>query len=91
LETFFGSLRCNRKEKPVSEIIKQLFCFYRHGTSRHLVHFDALARKACSADGTELEARNSLLGCPPIRIKGLTSCAQDQRRGFFRQGKTCLR
>ncbi|MFQ5587112.1 MAG: IS1380 family transposase, partial [Thermodesulfobacteriota bacterium] len=42
LERLFGALRRNRKGQPVSEIFKQLFCFFLDGTSRHLVYFDAL-------------------------------------------------
>ena len=41
-ERFFGSLRKSRKGLPVSEIFKQLICFFVDGTSRHLVYFDAL-------------------------------------------------
>jgi hypothetical protein len=53
LETFFGSLRRSRKGQPVSEVFKQLFCFFLDGTSRHLVHFDALTRDAGYAGATE--------------------------------------
>ena len=44
LERLFGSIRKNAKGQPVSEIFKQLFCFLLDGTSRHLVHFDALKK-----------------------------------------------
>ena len=44
LETFFGSLRRSRKGQPIMEVFKQLFCFFVDGTSRHLVHFDALCQ-----------------------------------------------
>jgi hypothetical protein len=60
LETFFGSIRRNRKGQPVSEIFKQLFCFFLDGTSRHLVHFDALARDAGYAGVTETRADRML-------------------------------
>lgn len=46
IETFFGSIRRNRKGQPIIEIFKQLFCFFIDGTSRHLVYFDALAKDA---------------------------------------------
>ena len=36
LESFFGSMRKNRKGQPVTEIFKQLFCNFIDGTSRHL-------------------------------------------------------
>lgn len=42
LERLFGSIRKNAKGQPVSEILKQVFCFLLDGTSRHLVYFDAL-------------------------------------------------
>ncbi len=60
LETFFGSLRGSRKGQPVSEVFKQLFCFFVDGTSRHLVHFDALARDAGYAGATETAVANQL-------------------------------
>jgi hypothetical protein len=44
LERLFGALRRSRKGQPVGEIFKQLFCFFLDGTSRHLVHFDALKK-----------------------------------------------
>jgi len=42
IERLFGSMRSNRKGRPVVEIFKQLLCYYVDGTSRHLVHFDSL-------------------------------------------------
>ena len=42
LEIFFGSIRRSRKGQPISEVFKQLFCFFFDGTSRHLVYFDTL-------------------------------------------------
>jgi hypothetical protein len=42
LERLFGSMRKSSKGQPVSEVFKQVFCFLLDGTSRHLVHFDAL-------------------------------------------------
>jgi hypothetical protein len=53
LETFFGSIRRSRKGQPISEVFKQLFCFFMDGTSRHLVHFDALCRDAGYAGAIE--------------------------------------
>ena len=60
LETFFGSMRRSRKGQAVSEVFKQLFCFFVDGTSRHLVHFDALSRDAGYAGATETAAGNLL-------------------------------
>jgi hypothetical protein len=42
LERLFGSMRRNKKGRPVSEIFKQLLCFFMDGSSRHLSHFDRL-------------------------------------------------
>jgi len=42
IDTFFGSMRRSRKGLPITEIFKQLLCFFVDGTSRHLVCFDAL-------------------------------------------------
>jgi hypothetical protein len=55
LETFFGSMRRSRKGQPVSEIFKQLFCFFVDGTSRHLTYFDSLNRDAGYAAAIECE------------------------------------
>jgi hypothetical protein len=44
LERLFGSRRKSAKGQPVSEIFKQVFCFLVDGSSRHLVHFDALKK-----------------------------------------------
>jgi len=53
LETFFGSIRRSRKGQPITEVFKQIFCFFLDGTSRHLVHFDALAGDAGYAGAIE--------------------------------------
>lgn len=38
----FGSVRKSAKGLPVPELFQQALCFFFDGTSRHLVHFDAL-------------------------------------------------
>ena len=43
LERLFGTLRKSSKGQPISEIFKQIFCFFVDGTSRHLVYFDQLS------------------------------------------------
>ena len=43
LERLFGSMKKSRKGQAVAEIFKQLLCNFVDGTSRHLVHFDAVA------------------------------------------------
>lgn len=60
LETFFGSMRQSRKGQPVSEIFKQIFCFFLDGASRHLVHFDSLAKDAGYAGAIETEPARML-------------------------------
>lgn len=42
LERLFGSIRRNKKGQSVSEIFKQVLCFFVDGSSRHLSHFDRL-------------------------------------------------
>jgi len=42
MEELFGKIRKSRKGREISEIFKQLFCFFIDGTSRHLVYFDTL-------------------------------------------------
>lgn len=42
VERLFGPLRRNGKGLRVTELFHQIFCFLVDGTSRHLVHFDAV-------------------------------------------------
>jgi hypothetical protein len=42
LEELFGKFRKSAKGQTVTDIFKQLFCFFMDGTSRHLVYFDNL-------------------------------------------------
>lgn len=44
LEHYFGPIRRSAKGLGVSALFHQLFCFLVDGTSRHLVHFDALKK-----------------------------------------------
>ena len=60
LESFFGSMRKNRKGQPITEIIKQLFCNFVDGTSRHLTHFDILKEDAGYAGTIESSQENLL-------------------------------
>jgi len=55
LESEFDGIRKSRKGQSVAEIFKQLFCFFLDGTSRHLIHFDALKRDEGYAAGIETE------------------------------------
>jgi hypothetical protein len=60
MESLFGVLRKSRKGQPISEIFKQLFCFFLDGTSRHLVYFDSLAKDEGYARGIETEPSDML-------------------------------
>ncbi|SMC25409.1 hypothetical protein SAMN02746041_02325 [Desulfacinum hydrothermale DSM 13146] len=60
IDTFFGSMRRSRKGQPVTEIFKQVLCFFLDGTSRHLVFFDTLAKDAGYAAVIESEAASML-------------------------------
>ena len=42
MEKVFAKIRKSRKGQDISEIFKQLFCFFVDGTSRHLIYFDRL-------------------------------------------------
>jgi hypothetical protein len=42
IERLFGGVRKSSKGQAVTEVFKQLLCFFMDGTSRHLVHFDVL-------------------------------------------------
>lgn len=66
IDTFFGSMRRSRKGQPITEIFKQLLCFFVDGTSRHLVYFDALAKDAGYAAATESE-QNSMLSSHAVK------------------------
>ncbi len=50
LSRLFGSMRKNKKGKPVESLFKQLFCFFIDGTSFHLTRFDELRRDKSYAD-----------------------------------------
>ncbi len=49
----FGSVRKNGKGLPVADLFQQALCFFFDGTSRHLVHFDALKADAGYAGAIE--------------------------------------
>jgi hypothetical protein len=60
LERLFGSLRKSRKGQSVSEIFKQLFCFFADGTSSHMVYFDSLKKDEGYAGGIESSSEEML-------------------------------
>ena len=41
-DRWFGSIRKNRKGLPITELFKQVLCFFVDGTSRRLTYFDQL-------------------------------------------------
>lgn len=49
----FGSTRKSSKGLPVADLFHQSLCFFFDGTSRHLVHFDALKQDAGHAGAIE--------------------------------------
>lgn len=54
LDTLFGSIRESAKGQPVAELFHQILCFLLDGTSRHLVHFDALKKDEGYAGAIEM-------------------------------------
>lgn len=58
LDRLFGSMRKNPKGAPVDELFKQVLCFLFDGTSRHLTHFDVLAKDPGYAAAIETESDN---------------------------------
>jgi len=55
LEDLFFKIRKSRKGEEISEIFKQLFCFFMDATSRHLLHFDTLKQDEGYAGSIETE------------------------------------
>ncbi|MBC8458504.1 MAG: IS1380 family transposase [Deltaproteobacteria bacterium] len=60
LEDLFSKIRKSRKGQEISEIFKQLFCFFMDGTSRHLVYFDTLKEDEGYAGSIETDPENML-------------------------------
>lgn len=60
LEGLFGKIRRSRKGQAISEIFKQLFCFFMDGTSRHLIYFDTLKGDEGYARSIETDPDNML-------------------------------
>lgn len=60
LEMIFGKIRKSCKGQEISEIFKQLFCFFMDGTSRHLVYFDTLKVDEGYGSSIESEPDNML-------------------------------
>jgi hypothetical protein len=56
----FTALRKSRKGQPVTEVFKQLICFFFDGSRRHVVHFDHLKQDAGHAAVIESSPRQML-------------------------------
>jgi len=60
MDELFGKIRKSCKGQKISEIFKQLFCFFMDGTSRHLVYFDALKKDEGYGSSIESESDDML-------------------------------
>ena len=60
LEEIFCKIRKSNKGQGMSEIFKQLFCFFMDGTSRHLVYFDTLKEDEGYAGSIETDPEDML-------------------------------
>ena len=60
MEEMFCRIRKSRKGQRISEIFKQLFCFFLDGTSRHLVYFDTLKEDEGYAGSIEMDPEHML-------------------------------
>ncbi len=60
LEDLFSKIRKSRKSQEISEIFKQLFCFFIDGTCRHLTYFDTLKEDEGYAKSIETDPVNML-------------------------------
>jgi hypothetical protein len=60
MEEIFCRIRKSRKGQEISEIFKQLFCFFLDGTSRHLVSFDTLKEDEGYAGSIETDPEHML-------------------------------
>ena len=58
LMPLLGCLRKNRKGVPVDSLLKQIFCFFLDGTSRHLSYFDTLQKDSGYAAAIETAPRH---------------------------------
>ena len=60
MEQIFCRIRKSRKGQKISEVFKQLFCFFLDGTSRHLVYFDTLKEDEGYAGSIETDPEHML-------------------------------
>ena len=69
-ERWFGSIRKNRKGLAITELFKQVLCFFVDGTCRHLTYFDQLSGDEGYAGSIETAKKNM--------------ASSDQIKRFFR-------
>ena len=60
LEEIFSKIRKSNKGQGITEVFKQLFCFFMDGTSRHLVYFDTLKEDEGYAGSIETKPEHML-------------------------------
>ena len=60
LEEIFSKIRKSNKGQGITEVFKQLFCFFMDGTSRHLVYFDTLKEDEGYAGSIETKPEDML-------------------------------
>lgn len=58
INRLFGSIRKNPKGTPIEDLFRQVLCFLFDGTSRHLAHFDVLAKDSGYAAAIETDIRD---------------------------------
>jgi hypothetical protein len=54
-ERWFGSIRKSRKGLAITELFKQVLCFFVDGSSRHLTYFDQISQDEGYAGGIETD------------------------------------
>jgi hypothetical protein len=58
LDRWFGSIRKNKKGLAITELFKQVLCFFVDGTSRRLTYFDELCQDEGYAGSIETPIKN---------------------------------
>ena len=58
LDRWFGSIRKNRKGLTITELFKQVLCFFVDGSSRRLTYFDQISRDEGYAGSIETPKEN---------------------------------
>ena len=74
LEEIFSKIRKSNKGQGITEVFKQLFCFFMDGTSRHLVYFDKLKEDEGYAGSIETKPEHMLSSHAVNDFLGLCCC-----------------